>query len=644
MSRQDEYFSLKYCFAGEAEKIPAILDAYKNNETVLSDVNRVLELYNIRLYFDKYDSVSGWSSEKYNYYSSLANNSKKDVVKFFCSMNAMDLVSIHESCDVVFWDDFWTLFYQFKVYERIPKESFANVMNGMRVSPNHLLSNKAFVNFFDAEIAEMLRIPSFGASFIIDYYLRKRDGKEKYYIPKTLTKEDNYNTVKQYVEGPDVNANALYLIFNGRTCDSNAFLPDDRLKYLAKQRYEKIWSDDSLPIIKSGMGIKVEFAPDNPDVNVEFTGENIIAKYNSNWVVENQDYPTLLNNFIYLFGYVDKYMRCSLTSESLQPGVIEDVFMVNGNGMYKPGQTFRMMNGLADIQMQSYVHIMNDSDIYLEDVIKWFFEVYLEVEFSAKGFICLIPEHNDSILSKYERVASVMDGLTKQYKLFCEDGIVDRGLYEMSSGSIRFNSIPSQLKHKYAYSQSPDLNREAASFFSDQNLLSYTKRHESKYNTLFELLVHEEIGFDDVMEYNTDTYNWLVERGSIYVNEGKIELNPERIFILRELYNKQVICLNYVESKTIKDLIACGELIEENTLLSRPESRYFDFFLNKTEFSDGLDLRNKYIHDTGSLDKKTQTHDYYTLLKLMIILIIKINEDFCLYDELKKGGQDYYEL
>ncbi len=644
MSRQNAYFSLRYCFNGEEEKIPIALDAYAQNETDLLDVNRILELYNIRLFFNKYDSVSGWSIEKYNYYSSLAKDSKKDVVKYFCSMNAMDLVSIHENCDVVFWDDFWTLFYQFKVYERIPKESFANVMNGMRVSPNHLLSNKAFVNYFDAEIAEMLRIPSFGARFIIDYYLRKRDGKEKYYIPKSLTKEDNYNTVKQYVEGPDVNANALYLIFNGKTCDPNAFLPDDRLKYLAKQRYEKIWSDDSLPIIKSGMGIKVEFAPDNPDVNVEFTGENIIAKYNSNWVVENQDYPTLLNNFIYLFGYVDKYMRCSLTSESLQPGVIEDAFMVNGNGMYKPGQSFRIMNGLADMQIQSYAHILNKSDIYLEDIIKWFFEFYLDNEFSAKGFVCLMPNHNDSLLSKYERVASVMDGITKQYKLFCEDGIVDRGLFEMSSGSIRFSSIPSQLKHKYAYSQSPDLIREAACFFSDQNLLSYTKKHECKYNTLFDLLVHEEIGFDDVMEYNIATYNWLIERGSICVDEGKIVLNPERLFILRELYSKQVICLNYIERKTIKDLIACGELIEENTLLSRPESRYFDFYLNKTDFSDGLDLRNKYIHDTGSLDEKTQTHDYYTLLKLMIILIIKINEDFCLYDELKKDGQDYYEL
>ena len=266
------------------------------------------------------------------------------------------------------------------------------------------------------------------------------------------------------------------------------------------------------------------------------------------------------------------------------------------------------------------------------------------MEFSAKGFVCLMPAHDDSLLSKYERVASVMDGLTKQYKLFCEDGIVDRGLYEMSSGSIRFKDIPSQLKHKYAYSVSPILYREAACYFSDQNLLSYTKKTEHGYNTLLNLLLHEEICMGDVMEYNLETYNWLIERGSITVKDGLLTLVPERVFILRELYNKGVICLNYIESRIIKNLIASGELIEENTLLSRPESKYFDYMLNKSDFSDGLDLRNKYIHDTGSLDEKTQLQDYYILLKLLVILVIKINEDFCLYDDLNKGGQDFYEL
>ena len=70
----------------------------------------------------------------------------------------------------------------------------------------------------------------------------------------------------------------------------------------------------------------------------------------------------------------------------------------------------------------------------------------------------------------------------------------------------------------------------------------------------------------------------------------------------------------------------------------------FDYYLNKSEFTNGLDLRNKYIHDTGSLDENIQRQDYTVLLKLMIILIIKINEEFCLRDQLKRGKGDFYEL
>lgn len=30
---------------------------------------------------------------------------------------------------------------------------------------------------------------------------------------------------------------------------------------------------------------------------------------------------------------------------------------------------------------------------------------------------------------------------------------------------------------------------------------------------------------------------------------------------------------------------------------------YFDYGLNKSEFSNGLNLRNRYIHDTNSVDE-----------------------------------------
>ena len=145
MSKLNEHFSVKYNFAGNEKKIPIILDAYLQKTADISDVNIVLELHNIKKFFEKYDSVNGWDSEKYKHYSDLANNSRQEVIAFFCSLKADELVSTFDKCDVIFWDDFWILFYQFKVYERIPKSSFAKIMNGMRASPNHILKNKEFI-------------------------------------------------------------------------------------------------------------------------------------------------------------------------------------------------------------------------------------------------------------------------------------------------------------------------------------------------------------------------------------------------------------------------------------------------------------------------------------------------------------------
>ena len=52
--------------------------------------------------------------------------------------------------------------------------------------------------------------------------------------------------------------------------------------------------------------------------------------------------------------------------------------------------------------------------------------------------------------------------------------------------------------------------------------------------------------------------------------------------------------------------------------------------LNKSEYSNGLDLRNKYIHSTYPTDVNQQEYDYINLLKIMVIVILKINEEFCL--------------
>lgn len=399
-----EYFAIGYYFVGEEKKIPLVLDAYAKNQLDLSDVNRVLELSSIKEFFDKYDYVNAWNDDYYRKYKELSRNAEKEVRLFFQSITENAIVPIYNVCKVIFWDEFWKYFYIYKVYDKISAEHFKEIADGLRIPPNELLKNKNLVEKFDTQITEMLKNPEYGARFIVDYYMRKDNGKTKCYFPKSLTKEDKYNIIKAYINGDIVNINILDLIINGKSKKSKEFDVDAKLRHLAKKRSERYWNNNTTSVFEYETGVEVSFSPENPDQDLDFSDGIIIAKYNSDWIKNNLDYPTLLNNFIYLFGYTDICMRCLFTARSLKQGIFEKMVSVQGNGMYQKGQLFELLNVLSSGQMQGYVDILNNFDIYLEEIIKWFFEVYLKNEFGANGFICIMPEKSDSILSKYGKL------------------------------------------------------------------------------------------------------------------------------------------------------------------------------------------------------------------------------------------------
>ena len=156
------------------------------------------------------------------------------------------------------------------------------------------------------------------------------------------------------------------------------------------------------------------------------------------------------------------------------------------------------------------------------------------------------------------------------------------------------------------------------------------RKHALIRKQIHHLTSQNEISFDEIMIYNRKEMNWLIERGTICLDNTIIKLNKERVQILYELFHNNVICLQYIKNKVLDNLIKTGEIVVESKLLSRPESEYFNFVLNKSQFTNGLDLRNRYLHGTISSDEEVQQDDYVKLLKMFIILVIKINEEFCL--------------
>jgi hypothetical protein len=72
-------------------------------------------------------------------------------------------------------------------------------------------------------------------------------------------------------------------------------------------------------------------------------------------------------------------------------------------------------------------------------------------------------------------------------------------------------------------------------------------------------------------------------------------------------------------------------------LFSKPERDYFNYFLNKSEFTNGLDLRNSYLHGTQAKPDEIQKHEYayFTYLKLLILTFLKIEDDLIIYKAVK---------
>ena len=233
-----------------------------------------------------------------------------------------------------------------------------------------------------------------------------------------------------------------------------------------------------------------------------------------------------------------------------------------------------------------------------------------------------------------------MDGVLKQFRMFVRDGSIDRDLFEMSSEHMILEGIPSLMGKKYAYALSNELTNEMFALFSDQSVLGYTEKTKDKYSTLFELLKNEIVYEEDFRPWQLDVIKQLVKRGSILIEEaGTLKLVPLRVFILKDLYEHDVLCVHtFNRWQTEIDLwVQSGDLAVESSLFSQPETDYLNYMLNKSQFSDGLDLRNKYAHSTYSANENEQKHDYIQLLKLMVLIITKMNEEFCYLADSKAG-------
>ena len=615
------------------EKAKGILEKFDESQPC-NDINDAIELYNIYQIF-----TSGGIKQEYTQpYSALVRKIKEIVSRFFQQIDDYSFKEQYKLVCRIYIDNFWELFEQFKLYERISSSAIKSLLEENNLALYSILKHKKIVLQYDSTLAEYMRQFRNTGEILIRKYLEKKDFTPKScYIPPSLKTNEFETILNKYIESDDAHIGLLQLLASSQS--SKAFPLTDELRLKAKKQVARSWKNRT----SAGPVIKMEFSACFADsertiVMEEVTPFKTKYIYDSKWIQDNLDYPTILNNFIYLFNYTNLFFQCLFPSIKSELGIFESVIGVKGVKEYETGSVFWAKDLKSSADMNSYIHILSQYGIHIEDVYKWFFTEYLKNEFGVTGFVFNGPSENQPFLEKCRTLPSEMDGIFKQYRLFTQHNAIDRELLEMSSNPISFATLPSMTQKKYVYPNSPAIIREQHLMFSDQTLLGYFPDQDDKYANFFDALSAREIYISDYPEWELGDVQWLKERNVITTSSsGILQMNKLRVKILRDLYEHEVVCASYYNDKTeIEKLVSTGDLRYESTLFSVPEQHYLNFMLNKAEYSNGFDLRNKYIHSTYPLDERQQEQDYLRLLKIMAVIIIKINEEFCLKFPLSK--------
>lgn len=600
-----------------------------------NNISDIMELYHLKKTMDSIVRPKDITEKEWNNYNEAVKKVPAVVARFFQHINDESLEIIIDAMDSLYRESFWELFINQKGNKRISEETISSLLNNEKINIIHLLENKEVTRAYGQIVREYLLENPCYARELVSEYLSEKTVDHLYYFPKELTDEDKIAIIDKYIDAPDARLSDLELL---------SYANSDQLRLSAKTklRARKKYQEKIESYMKTGntikYGVEVLFDNQKEPLIVRTEGNLNCFIYSINWVLDNLDYPTLFNNFIYLFEYVDFQFRWQSVSKSSMFSVLERVMGIKGKRDYLLSTTQQYIERTEHIQLISYAILLKNNGVFIEDMIKWFFETYLPEEFNAHGFIYNASQDNDGILSKCRNIAIEIDSVLKQFNLYCEEGRVDRELFELGTGGMHISSVASLLQDKYLYGEGATIRQIMNLLFSDQSLMLYTS---DKYETPYKTLLHGQVNYNNLEDFQQNNVDFLIDKEILSLDKEKnICYSTTLLRLMYDLYSNEVVCTFYWNScsKEISFLRNHEMVAFQSSLLSVPEQKYFNYIINKSEYDNSRELRNKYAHGNQSLNESQMNDDYYTMLRIMILVIIKINEEMVLnaYNNHKK--------
>lgn len=612
----------------------------------IEDINDIIELDQIKRYIDAGLYLSKWSSEDIALFKSKVQAYKDLIGKFFAKIDSKNAQLFYEKLEHEYHQVFWSLVNQQKVYKRISEDVFLKIINNYDIYIPEVLEQEALVSYYKNALRHFLLTDEKTAELLMLIYEEKEDlHKKKLFLPDNLTIIDKNDIISRYLDSEKANLNYIRLIRYAKNHSKLQVSDKNRLK--AKKKAEEgnkkimkigyTWTN-SISISFSEKQMEIKKYSTNKDNNYEFS-------YSYEYIKKYNDSLSLFHNFIILFEYLDEQSRISLVSRS-RARDLYDIFGLHSKNEYPLNSFFRWRTNLADLQMAIYNTVLNKMGRRIEDILCDIYKVHFNKKYNFSNGQLTMPSQESTYLEKVRMIAPEFESILKQYDLFVKEGEIDTELLQIASSPCVITKVPSLMPKKYIYINNDCNEAKDAqySLFSDKPALSYVEPFKDKYHCLFDLLIKEEVNFDDFKDYQKIAIQNLINNKMLFVDKKNIVRlgNREKITILRDLFENGVACYwHYPTSvqQVANEMESQKMLYFESSLFTKQECSYFNYHLNKAEFTNGLDLRNSYLHGTQASFDKEQTHmsSYFIYLKLCTLALLKIEHDLSLSKVLKEA-------
>ena len=495
-----------------------------------------------------------------------------------------------------------------------------------------ILSSDKLVKAWDKQVTALIVEDPLNGQLIIDA-LRVSTAEPEFHLPPSFANTEFNKLISRYIQHESAHVNYIEIIASRPKLKNSLTVSLDNITE-ARHRETLLFNEISDGGITIGQPVDVLFSTDfHEPFASRINGDTVVVEINPDLLRGDTSPITILDTFQITFGFGAHGGILTIPAKSWEDGLLESLG-VRDRKAYPNNLYFRIRQDLCLHLTSIYREILLDSGVEIESAIEWFYSRHLPSAFDAPAFTFHPATPEASYLERTRHLFPELENLARQYHLFTQYGSVDYTKLEYVT--VDYGSIPSLLTDKYFVPKRGGklLDAAKAMFTKTFHLQEQGSTHPvaSFAPTFPKVFTRESLN-----GAQSALIERLIDLDIIREYDGKYERNEDVLLALHYFKDYHAFPYHWFKGRDnsnawLKEMLHLGHIEPKSHLLTNIESDYFDYCLNAKRFSNSLNLRNRYTHGfQGAASDETAYTDYVTVLMLIILLTIKINDDLRLY-------------